>query len=207
MTAFGMDPELLSALLVAVVDLLLVPVLAEAARRHEPSAREVVRGVAGLFHLVEILLGEEAAVRERRLVDRAQLVDVELGVGDASAPPTPALGGTTQGRPADHLLEHPIAELHPVQQRRGVVPEQPTVQRADGEAVGPGAAPGEEVAAGAFEAVTDQPKQGLDAVVQVVAVQLLLAGQAHHLQIAQPFQAVALAVRLRLDRVCSRSSG
>ena len=63
-----------------------------------------------------------------------------------------------------------------------------------------GPALGEEVAAGALEAVADQPEQGLDAVVQVVAVQGLLAGQAHHLQVAQPFQAVALAVRLGLDR-------
>ena len=52
----------------------------------------------------------------------------------------------------------------------------------------------------ALEAVPDQPEQGLDAVVEVVAVQRLFAGQAHHLQVAQPLQAVALAVRLRLDR-------
>ena len=66
--------------------------------------------------------------------------------------------------------------------------------------MGPGTALGEEVATGAFEPVANQPEQGLDAVVQVVAVQGLLAGQAHHLQVAQPFQSVALAVRLRLDR-------
>ena len=104
----------------------------------EPSAREVVRGVAGLLHLVEVLLGEEAAVGEQRLVDRAQLVDAELGVGDATASPPPALRRTAQRHQADHLLKHPVAELHPVQQRHRIVPEQPAVQRADGEAVGRG---------------------------------------------------------------------
>ena len=65
--------------------------------------------------------------------------------------------------------------------------------------MGPGTVLGEEVAAGALEAVADQSEQGLDAVVQVVAVQGLLAGQAHHLQVAQTLQTVALAVRLGLD--------
>ena len=64
--ALRMHAELLPALLVAVEDLLLVAVPAEVARRHEPGAREVVRGVAGLLDLVEVLLGEEAAVGEQR---------------------------------------------------------------------------------------------------------------------------------------------
>ena len=52
----------------------------------------------------------------------------------------------------------------------------------------------------AVEAVADEGEQGPDAVVQVVAVQGLLAGQAHHFEVAQVLQAVALAVRLRIDR-------
>ena len=48
----------------------------------------------------------------------------------------------------------------------------------------------------AVEAVPDQPEQGLHALVDVPAVQGLVAREAHELQIAQVLQAVALAVRL-----------
>ena len=53
---------------------------------------------------------------------------------------------------------------------------------------------------GAVEAVPDQAEQRPDGMVQVVAVQRLLAGQAHQLQVAQVFQAVALAVGLGVER-------
>ena len=84
--------------------------------------------------------------------------------------------------------------------RHGVGPEEAAVEGADCKAVSPGAAPRKEVPAPAVETLADQPEQGLDAVVQVVAVQGLLARQAHHLEVPQPFEAVALPVRLRVDR-------
>ena len=173
-----MDPELPPPLLVAVVDLLLVLVLVEVPGRHEPRARESVRVVARLLDFVEVLLGEEAAVGEQRFVDRAQLVDAELGVRDAPAPSPPALGRATQGHEPDHLLEHPVAELHPVEVRHCLGAEQAAVEGADGESVAPDAATREEIAAHPLESISDQPKQGLDAVVQVVAVQGFFARQA-----------------------------
>ena len=195
-----MNPELPPSPPVAVVDLLLLLVLAEVPRRNEPGACEIVRVVAGLLDLVEVLLGEEAAVGEQRLVDRAQLVDAELGVGNAPASSAPPSGRTAQRHQPDDLLEHPVPELHPVEKRHGVVPEEAAVEGPNRKAMSPGAAPREEVSAPAVETLADQPEQGLDAVVQVVAVQGLLARQAHHLEVAQPFEAVALPVRLRVDR-------
>ena len=201
-----MDAELPAALLVAVVDALLLLVVVEVARRHEPGALEHVAVLAGLLHLVQVLLGEEAAVRQQRFVDRAELVDAELSVGDAPAPAAPALGGPGERHQADHLLQHAVAQLHPVEQRRRAGAEQGAVEGADAEAVVQvrrrsrrqqidGAA-----LPGAVEAVPDQAEQGLDGVVQVVAVERFLAGQAHQLEVAQVLQAVALAVGLRLHR-------
>ena len=202
----AMDAELPVTLFVAVVDSFLLLVVVQIARRHEPGALERVVGISRLLHLVEVLLGEEAAVREQRFVDRAELVDAELRVGDAPAPSAPALRGPGERHQADHLLQHAVAQLHPVEQRCRALPEQGAVEGADAEAVVQmrflrrrqqihGAA-----GAGTVEAVADEAEQGLDGVVEVVAVQRLLAGQAHQLQVAQVLQAVALAVGLRVHR-------
>ena len=91
-----------------------------------------------------------------------------------------------------------VAELHAVQQRRCVLAEQGAVQGADLEGVVERT--GQNVRVAAVEAVPDQPEQGLYALVDVVAVQGLAAGEAHELQVAQVFQAVALAVRLGVHR-------
>ena len=136
-------------------------------------------------------------------------------------------------------MQHAVAQLHPVQQGRGVLPEQAAVQGAQAEAVaargavGPGAGVrrlgcsaglrlaggrlprrgcqglrGPDCGAGfrlaeqvvrAVEALPNQAEQLPDAVVQVVAVQGFRAGQPHQLQVPQALQAVALAVRLRVQ--------
>ncbi|MCY1009721.1 hypothetical protein OV079_29985 [Nannocystis pusilla] len=52
----------------------------------EPGAGVVVVAVGGGPHLVQVLAGEAAGEAEQALVDGAELVDAELGVGDPSAP-------------------------------------------------------------------------------------------------------------------------
>ena len=171
-------------------------------------------GLAGRLHLVEVLFGEEAAVGEQRLVHRAQLVDAELGVGDAPAPcacaasPLAAAGsGAAEGHQPQHPLQHVVAQLHLVQQRRGVFAEQPAVQRTHGEAVALRLARRLRRGAGAaqqvllrVEAVADEAEQLLDAQVQVMPVARFLGGQPRHLQVAQPLQPVAAPVRLGVQR-------
>ena len=56
--------------------------------RHHPGP---LGGVTVLGHLVQIGLGEEAGVGHQALVDRAELVDAELGVGDEAAVSCPWL--------------------------------------------------------------------------------------------------------------------
>ena len=116
--ASRMDAELPPVLLVAVVDSFLLLVVVQIARRHEPGALERVVGISRLLHLVEVLFGEEPAVREQRFVDRAELVDAELCVRDAPAPNAPALRGAGERHQADDLLQHAVAQLHAVEQRR-----------------------------------------------------------------------------------------
>jgi len=53
--------------------------------------------VGGLLDLVEVLLGEEAAVGEQPLVHGTELDDPELGVADASAPLVASVAGAGQG--------------------------------------------------------------------------------------------------------------
>ncbi len=205
-----MDAQLPAPLVVAVVDPLVVRVAVEVARGHEPGGVEHVAAAARLPHFVQVFLGEEAAVREQRLVDRAELVDAELRVRDAPAPAAAALRGPGERQPADHLLQHAVAQLHAVEQRRRTLPEQGAVESADAEAVpqvrlrvrpfGRRQQVGAAARPDAVEAVADQAEQALHGVVQVVAVQRFLAGQAHQLQVAQVLEAVALAVRLGVDR-------
>ena len=60
--------------------------------------------------------------------------------------------------------------------------------------------PVEQCALAAVEAFADQAEERLDALVQVVAVAGFVAGQAHQFEVAQMFQAVALAVGLGFQR-------
>ena len=208
-----MDAKPAAALVVAVVDPLLFIVVVEVTRRHEPRAPEWIIRFPPLLHLVQVLLGEEAAVREQRFVDGAELVDAELRVGDAPAPSAATLRGPGERHQADHLLQHAVAQLHPVDQGRGALPEQGAVEGADAEAVVQVRARfrREKVRGApslrAVEAVPDQAEQGLDGVVQIVAVERLLAGQPHQLKVAQVLQAVPLEVGLGVHRRVAEIGG
>ena len=64
--------------------------------------------IAVLGHLVQVGLGEEARVGHQALVDRAELVDAELGVGDEAA--VLAAGLLAEQQVAQDLLEGGVAE-------------------------------------------------------------------------------------------------
>ena len=71
-------------------DALILFVVAEFFSRDEIAGFELISFGVGFLHFVEIRLREEAAVREKRFVDGAQLIDAEVCVGNAarsSAPP------------------------------------------------------------------------------------------------------------------------
>ena len=171
--ALGMDLELPQAVGARLEHAFFLAVLVQLAQWHEPGVLELVRVLAGWLHFVQILLREEATVREQRLVDGAELIDAELGVGDAPATARPALRRTGEGHQADDLLQDLVAELHAVQKRGCVLPEQGAIQGADLKGVVERA--GQDVRVTAVEAVPDQPEQGLYALVNVVAVQGLAA--------------------------------
>ena len=98
--------------------------------RDHPGA---LLGVAVLGHLVEVGLGEEAGVGHQALVDRAELVDAELGVGDEAA--VPALVLLAQQQVPQDLLEGGVAEADLVDVGGGLGLEQVGAQRAEGEPV------------------------------------------------------------------------
>ena len=190
------DAELLPPLVVQVVHPLVLGVLVEVAGRDEPGVLQVVRVVLRLLDLVKVLLREEPAIREQRLINRAELVDPKLRVGDASpTTPAPARGSAQRHQPDDRL-QHPVPQLDFVEQRRGAFPEQGTVELADVEGVLPVA----ELPGPALETVPDQSEERLDGVVEVEAVQRLLAVERNNFEVAQVLQAVAHAVGVCVHR-------
>ena len=176
------------------VDPLRLGVLLQILGFDEIGGVEHVVRVLGALDLVQVGLGKEALVGEQGLVDRAQLVDAELGVGDAAAPAVPARGSPGERHQLDHLLEHDVAELDPVEQRCARRVEQVRTQRRHAEGVVDGLAV--QVELRRLEAVVEQVEQGGDGLVQEGAVPGLLGGQGDQLQVAERFQAVALAVLL-----------
>ena len=97
---------------------------------HHPRA---LLGVAVLGHLVEVGLGEEAGVGHQALVDRAELVDAELGVGDEAA--VAALLLLAQQQVAQHPLQGGVAEPDLVDVGGGLGLEEVGPQRAEREPV------------------------------------------------------------------------
>ena len=95
------DAERLPLVFVPVVHPLRLVVLVQVAGRDEPGVFQVVRVVLRLLDFVEVLLREEPPVRQQRLIDRAELVDAELGVGDAAGPAPASARRTTQRHQPD----------------------------------------------------------------------------------------------------------
>ena len=118
--------------------------------------------------------------------------------------PAAALRGPGERHQADDRLQHAVAQLHAVEQRRGAGAEQRAVERVHAEVVPRGGALGQQVGGAvgpaAAEAVADEGEQPPQAVVQIEAVERFAGGQAHQLQVAQALQAVALAVGLGVER-------
>ena len=133
--ALGMDLELSPSARARFEYPLVLAVLVQLADGHEPGVCQLVGVPSRLLHFVEVLLREETAVGEQRLVDRAELVDAELGVGDAAATPVPATRRTGEGHQADDLLEDFVAKLHRIQKRHRTLAEQGAVEGPDPERV------------------------------------------------------------------------
>ncbi len=73
--------------------------------------------IPGFFNLVKIGFGKESLVGEQGLIDRSQLVDAKLGIGNTAPPVVPAPSGAGKGHQLDDLLHDNIAETYPVQDR------------------------------------------------------------------------------------------
>ena len=196
-------------LVVLVLDDLAFLVVANAARRHEVGlerlafggglARKVLAVLLG-GHLVEVFTGEEACVGEQALVDGAELVDAELGVGDAAAGLSLLLG--RQGEELKDLLEDVISEANPLQQLEAIVVKQGAVERVDLHV-----RPGEghldrlRVTRGELgKTQVEDAEENLEAVVQEEAVLSLRRRQRDQLEIPKALEAVALAIGIRLHR-------
>jgi hypothetical protein len=117
---------------------------------HEPGGGLGVDGVvvngrmvaAGLLwwlkHLDQVLGGEEAPVGQQALVDAAELHDAKLGIVDAAdlfARAAPCLAGA-ETQTTDHLVQHAIGKVDPLEQRRGLGVEQRCRQGLDHESLG-----------------------------------------------------------------------
>ena len=160
---------------------------------HHPGA---LLGVAVLRHLVEVGLGEEARVRHQALVDRAELVDAELGVGDEADPaaagaPCSAAGGAAP-------LQREVAEPDLVDERRRLGPEEVCPQRAKRQPIDAVDVP--RAARRRVVPLVDEPEQDGERLVQVRAVARLWRAQLDEGEIAQPVEAVALLVLGRARR-------
>ena len=164
--------------------------------------------VAVLRDLVQLLVGDEAGVGHQALVDRAELADAELGVGDEPAAlgpaPAPAPAGAAalgEHEAAEHPVERAVAEPGVVARRVRVVlvvagaddradqpgpgrVEQVGLQRLEpeplplGQPVGRGAAPG-------TVAVVHHAEQHGEGLVQVEALARLLAAEAAGDEVAE----------------------
>ena len=156
---------------------------------HDPRA---LARVAGLGDLVQVGLGEEAGIGHEPLVDGAELVDAELGVGDE--PAVAAAGLLAQQQVGEDLLQGRVAELHVVDMggRGGV--EEVGAQRVEGQALGEGG-----VGLGPV-ALVDEAEQHAERLVQVGAGACLRGGELDLHELAEPVEAVALGVLGRADR-------
>ena len=195
--AFAMDLDLPQAIGAGFEYTFFLGVFVQFAQGYKPGVREFVRVFPRLLHFVQVLFREEAVIGEQRLVHGTELVDAELGVRDAATTPVPAFGRAGERHQADDPLQDFIAELYAVQQGRCALAEQAAVEGSNLERIVE--RPSEDVAVAAVEAVPDQAKQSLDALVDVVAVQGFVADESHEFQVAQVLQAVALAIRLGVD--------
>ena len=119
--------------------------------------------VAVLGDLVQVGLGEEAGVGHQALVDRAELVDAELGVGDEAAVLAPGL--LAEQQVAEHLLEGGVTEAGLVDQRGRLGQEQVGAQAVEGRA--PACSPSSR--RGRLVAPVDEREQPGERVVQVGA--------------------------------------
>ena len=112
-----------------VEELLLVGVLRQVGRLHEPGVLQLVVLLPLAAHLVELLLGEEAGVREEPLVNGSELVDPELRVADAAAPPLASpLLRPGEREALEDLLEDVVAEADPAERRGPLRVEEVTPQ-------------------------------------------------------------------------------
>ena len=92
----------------------------------------------GLVDLDQVFGGEEALVGQQTLVDAAELDEAQFRVVDPTdllACPAPGLT-RAQAEAADDLIQHPVRQLHPFQQRRGPGVEQSRGQGLDDERLG-----------------------------------------------------------------------
>ena len=116
----------LEAVLVLDLDEHVVGVVGDLGGGDHPRAAG--RVAASFGDLVQFLVGDEAGVGHQALVDRAELADAELGVGDepaalGPAPASAAAGALALGQheAAEHLVERAVAEPGVVARRVRVV--------------------------------------------------------------------------------------
>lgn len=169
----------------------------------EPGLAEGVVFVVGGFDFVEVGFGKEAAVGEEAFVHGAELVNAELGVGDAAdafgfaASATFAAAGPGEGEEADDLLPGLVAELDFVEEGGAGGVEEVGLEAADAEGVVEGGVECVEGGLGGvvgFEAFGDELEEGGEGLVEVGAVAGVFGGEGDVFEFAEGVEAVAGAV-------------
>ena len=191
----------------------LFPVARQFLLRHEVGVDQRIVVLGGGLHFVEVGLGEEAGIGQQVFVDPTELVDAELGVGNAPGAPVPPPALPPQRQPLDHLLQDLVAEPHGVEpdlfrQRRVFGIEQMAFQRRDLEVVVDGFAVEGQAQLAGIAPLEYQPEQDPDGLVEEVSVAVRIGFQRHQLQVAQGLQRVAFQIVVALDgQVAQRRTG
>ncbi len=172
-------------------------VVVELGGGHEVAHVQLVEGVVGALHLVEVLAGDEAAVGEQRLVHAAQLVDAQGGVADALAAALAV--GARHAHEVHDARRHAVAQAGVADVGRVVLlVEDVGLERGHQEHVvvgGPGSGKAAHLLVGEGVAVVHQVEQAVERLVDVVGVAggVQVVAQVGH-QVAQGLEGVALEV-------------
>ena len=172
---------------VSVIDLFIIVILANLGGGDEVAGIQLVELAVGLFHLVQIFTGKEAAVGEQRLVHGTQLVDAQLAVGDATTTTEAPFARTAEGHGLNDLLQGFVTKHHAVEMAGFIAGEQVAFQLRNEELMIVDAEVRFMLLAGRDTqialsldataiAFTHQLEQHLQAVVQVVAIAILFGG-------------------------------
>jgi hypothetical protein len=171
-------------------ELLVLAIIVQLRARNEIGVLEFVILLPGFFDLVQptFFCNKKATVGQQTFVNRTELVDTELGIGDATAPllppsSLPSAGG--EGQQVDNSLQDLVAEFAPIQRRRAAGIEKMALQRRHVEGVMSRALKAKcQIFFAWLKASEDEVKKQLQGFMKIKAVLRFRGVQRHHLQFA-----------------------